>query len=360
MNSPRSPVLPALALAVLLVSAVLGACTGLSRDVNQALPEFLRSEPGEEEMVIFQKVRSARDYSPEDLAAQNAQVDAIAALKNEGNWSEAIDRIEDFLEQYPVSRHDAKVRFWLGQCHYEDDSWGRAFPAWRELSVLHPVSDYNASLIETLYYMGKEYLAGNRSSFFGIFSRRSEGERVLNHLIETFPSSARAADAQWLLARYNLEEEQWAKAAASFQFLVDQYSNSEWYEPGLYCLAYSQYRQVKGAAYDPAMMKRAKEAFDLYLSKATSGLWREEASLIRGELEELQAAHVLTIAEWYLDQGKPYSARYYLVNVTTRFPLSVAAARAREIMPSVAAVTEGEEIPAAEAELAPPPGGPNP
>lgn len=312
---------------------IMTGCTGLGREINQALPEFLRSDPGQEEMAIFRQVRQAREWTEEDLAEQDRQVSEIARLRTEGDWDEAIDRIEDYLEQFPVSRHDENIRYWQGDSRYQNDEWERAYDAWREFTLLHPVSDYNLGLTDTLYLIGKDFLAGNRSSFFGLFSRRGIGLKVLNHLIESFPSSPRAADAQWLLAQYHVEEEEWAEAEAAFEFIVDQYEASEWYQPSLYYVAYCRYRQVKGAAYDPEMMRKAKEGFELYLATAEEGSWRKEAHEIATQLEELRAEHVLGIGEWYMGQGKPYSARYYLMAVMTRFPTSAAAERAKQLLP---------------------------
>ena len=64
----RKPVL--CALAVLLAFAAVG-CKNISRRFNQALPEFLRAEPGAVEMKIFAEVRQARDWTPEELKALN-------------------------------------------------------------------------------------------------------------------------------------------------------------------------------------------------------------------------------------------------------------------------------------------------
>ena len=335
---------PILIFALMLMST---GCTGLSREVNQALPEFLRSEPGEAEMEIFRQVRQAREWSEEDLAEQDRLVERIGSLREQKEWSDAIDLLEEYVEQYAVSRHDEKVRYWLGDCNFQDDEWERAFNAWRDFSLLHPVSDYNPGLTESLFLIGKEYLSGGRSSFFGIFSNRGVGKRVLNHLIESFPSSPRAADAQWTLARYYLDEEEWPDAEAAFAFIVEQYEGSDWYQASLYYVAYTRYRQVKGDTYDPETMRQAQADFGRYLAQAPEGEWRGQAQAIIAELEDLRARSLLNVGEWYLDQGKPYSARYYFMATITRFPNSKAAGRAKALLPETPAPETGEVKPAA-------------
>jgi len=329
-------------LAPLALLITLTGCTGLSREINQALPDFLRSDPGEAEMAIFRQVRQAREWSDEDLAEQDRLVAEIAALRGEKEWSDAVDHIDEYLEQFAVSRHDEKVRYWLGDCQFQGDEWERAFNSWRDFTLLHPVSDYNVGLTETIYLIGREFLAGNRSRFFGIFTRTGVGLRILNHLIESFPSSPRAADAQWTLAQYHVKDEAWPDAEAGFAFIVEQYEASEWYHPSLYYLAYTRYRQVKGQKYDPEMMRRAQADFETYLARSPDGAWRSDAEEITQELEELRAGSILNVGEWYLDQGKPYSARYYLMATITRFPTSAAAARAKVLLPQTPAPAAGE------------------
>ncbi len=320
-------------LVLLALVPVLTGCSGLSREINQALPEFLRSEPGEEEMKIFRDVSRARGWTEDDLVEQDRAVEDVRQFRKNRNWDDAVDRIEEYLEAFPVSRHDENMRFWLGDSRYQDDQWQQAYAAWREFSLLYPLSDYSLGLTETLYSMGQAFLSGERSGFLGIFSRKGVGVKILNHIVEAYPAMPRAPDAQWSLAQYHVKEEEWAEGEAAFHFIVDQYEPSEWYQPALYYVAYCRYRQVKGPAQDPQMMLRAQESFERYLTLVPDGEWREDAGRIAAQLEELRAEHLLGIGEWYLGQGKPYTARFYLTSVVTRFPQSESAKRARELLP---------------------------
>ncbi len=323
---------------LLIISAILlvGGCRSLNRELNQALPGFLRADPGKEEMEIFAKVRQSREWSEEDLARQKEIFDAAKAALDEGRAEEAGDLFEDYLEQYPSSVYDEAARYSLGESHYLDDDYDAAHEAFRDFAAVYPVSGLGSKVVELQYKMGIEFIEGRRSTFFGIFSQRTSGERILNHVVETFPRSRRAADSQWALGRFAMdEEEDWPKAESAFRFLAEQYKTSEWYEPALFDAAYSTYRQVKGDVYDPLTMKRAEEAFQRYLREAPKGANRTEAEAVLLEVEGLRARQLLNVAEWYLKEGKEYSARFYLAKVRDVYPRSEAAETARQLMAEI-------------------------
>ncbi len=316
--------------ALVLAAAALAGCRGLSREFNQSLPEFIRADPGAEEMEIFAKIRQTRDWTEEDLNRQKELFDAALGAYEEGRYDEAADLIEEFLEQYPGSVYDERARFVMGDAHFRDDEWGHAFTVSKDFAALYPVSIYGPQVMETEYAMGKDYIEGRRATFFGIFTQRGTGEKIMNHIVEAFPSGARAPDAQWALGRYYMEDDDWVKARTAFQYLADHYRTSEWYAPSLYYAAYCAYRRVKGTVYDPRVVAESKIAFETYLREAPDGPWRADAEAIASELEETQAAHLYEVGDWYVGQGKEYTARYYFLKVVTLHPRTGAAVPAQK------------------------------
>lgn len=317
---------------IILLPAFCCACSGLGREFNQALPEFMRSDPGAKEKEIYANVRRAREWSEAELADQRRLFEQAREAFRDGRHDEAASLLEDYLERYPVSSRDEQVRFLLGRSHYEDDEYQAAFSAFKDFAELYVVSDHTSEVMEYEYRMGKDFIEGNRSILFGIISNRGRGEEILNHVVERFPNGERAPDAQWLLSRYYMKEESWEKAAGAFGFLADNYPDSEWFGAARYYQAYGLYRQVKGPQYDPGIIRRAREAFEAYLRQVPEGAWREDAVTLRDQLERMEAEHLLLVGEWYLDQGRPYSARYYFESTRVRFPGTPAAERARELL----------------------------
>jgi outer membrane protein assembly factor BamD (BamD/ComL family) len=325
---------------LLIVVIASPACRSLGRDINNALPAFLRAEPGKEEMAIFAKVRASREWSEEDLARQK-------------------ELFEDYLDQYPTSVYDEAARYHLGEAHFLDDDYHAAAAAFRDFAAVYPVSALVPKVAELQYTMGLAFIEGRRSTFLGIFSNRGAGVTILTELVETFPRSARAADAQWALARHYMDhEEDWPRARRAFRFLSDRYRTSPWYKAALFDEGYAIYRQVKGAVYDPQLMKDAQAAFERYLREAPEGDLAGQARGIATEMEDLQASHLLEVGNWYVAQGKEYTSRFYFVKARALFPRSPAAAEAERALLELGPLAPAPAPPAPPAEEAAPGAGP--
>ena len=310
------------------LALLCASCSGLGREVNQALPGFLRADPGAKEMAIFEEVRRSREWSESDLADQAERAASIEELRQAEDYDSVVVQAEEYLEIYPGSTRDEEMRFQIAEALYNDDDWRSAFRRYREFSTLYPVSGRGPEVVERLYEMGTSYLEGEQDNFLGIFSMKGTGEDVLEHLIETYPRSARSVDAQYTLGRYRMDNEDWVRAQADFEFLAEQYPKSEWRGSSLFYDAYCRYRQVKGAVYDPVTMANAQRSFERYLAQVEDGEFADDSRQLVTELLELQAEHLYEIGDWYVGQGKAYSARYYFMSCSTRFPGTQSAQRA--------------------------------
>jgi outer membrane protein assembly factor BamD (BamD/ComL family) len=328
------------------------ACRSLSRDFNQALPGIFRSEPGAEEYERLAVLKRGRvEATPEEVALRKERYGAAKATYAEGNYGDAADLFEDFLDEFPGTEFDEEGRFLWGESHYKDGDFGAAYAAFKSFTTNYPVSTYGPTVEERVYDVGRDYLDGNQSAFFGIFTNRGKGVEILDYLVETYPNADRADDAKWLVARYRLDDEDWEKAAPQFDFLVKQYPQSEWAPASKWFSAYCRYRRVKGERYDPLLIEESRKRFVEYLAENPQGEWRAQAEEIVAELDLTAAERTLNIGLWYLDQDKPYSARFYFLRVTKLWPGSNAAKRAEALYAEVAGAepeTPEEELRLAE------------
>jgi outer membrane protein assembly factor BamD (BamD/ComL family) len=328
---------------VLLLAVAFSGCSSVSRRITSGLPDWLVPAPGAEESTRLRELLLTKEWTEEEIATQRAEVDAIEALYGEEEYSDAVDRIEAFLEQYPSTDFDERLRYLLGMANYRDDDLKAAFRNFREFSDLYVVSDYYDEIMEVVYGIGKEYIEGEHSAFFGIFPNKGTGERMLNFVVERFPTGRRAPDAQWLVATYYFEDEGWLRADAAYKYLAETWPDSPWAAPSLYNSAYAKYRLVKGVVYDPLSMERARKAFETYIEKVPDGPERGTATKLKDELVSREASHLLSIAEWYIGQDKAYSSRLYLNELRARFPQSAQAKRARELLAQT--LPAGEVLP---------------
>ncbi len=340
--------------ALLLIGLVgFQACGSFGRKVNQALPEWMRTEPGAEEKERLVHLRKRVEASPEEKAARAAAFAEAKADYDAENWSAAGDKLESFLSDFPASEFDEEGRFLWGEARYREEEQVEAFAAYKSYALNYPVSNRAPIVEERLYTMGKDYIEGKHETFFGIFSNTGRGEDMLKYIVQTFPNSERADDAQWLLGQYYTQEEDWEKAVPAYDYLVKVYKGSEWYPAARYHSAYSRYRRVKGNYYDQVVVTEARQQFASYVADFPGGEWRADAERIITELDRIAAEKILLIGQWYMSQDKPYSARYYFLRCKALYPDSAAAATAMEHFREVAdAVPEGDDAAIIEAEEA--------
>ncbi len=326
---------------LLLLLPFFASCRSLSREVNSALPDFLRASPGGEEMKLFKELHEGRAWSADDLERQDRLRSDIVQVYQSGDWEECGELVRGYIDDFAISRHDQELRFLLADSLYRDDEWDLSFDAFKEYLALYPVSSWSEPSMQIIYRMGLECIEGRRSAFLGIFGRRAKGVEMLRNLVETFPGGGRAADAQWALARYSMHEGDHVAAVEEFGVLVERWPESEWNAAALYYAAWCRYRLIKGEAYDGATMEQARDSFERYLREARHQGWADEARAALGEIVELEAQHQLTVAEWYLGMEKPWAARYWLTKLTVLHGSTAAGQRAKvllDMLPGAAVV----------------------
>ncbi len=322
---------------LLLLPAGLAGCSGLGREINEALPEFMQYDPGREEEERLGAVRRWREASPEEVAAQKSAWDEAVAFHAAENYEEAGKALEAYLENYPEAAFDRNARWLLGDTRMKLDDYDGAFAALKGYVERYPVSDLSAEIAAREYAMGLEYLSGRRSTFFGIFSHESTGIEILKHVVESFPRGATADDAQWAIANWYLDDEDWEEAWGAFTLLVERFPDSEWRGAAQYRRAYAHYRMVKGIVYDIETIEAARDEFLAYLNDNPEGDRVVEAREKVDLLYEMICEKDVRIGDWYIGQGKPGAARFYLERAARRTPPARASGEARALLDGLGA-----------------------
>ena len=323
-----------------VILGVMPGCSGLGRDFNQALPEFLRSEAGADEIQRIESRRRVFQRSAEEKARAKELFNEAEGFFSEERWEAAIDTYVGFLEAYPETEDDALARYHLIQAHLGDDNYTEARKALAELIRRHPVSPYNNEVEEIAFDMAESYLAGEQDAF--IFSKKSEGVKILRSLVTFFPNGRFTDDAYWKLGNYAMEETDWRDARGSFQAIIDQHTDSPWSSRAQYNLAISKFEQVKGEVYDEKTMLTAVEDFQNYLEGYPEGDRRTEAAENIARLEDLLAQKQIAIADWYLGQDEPGAARLYLSYCLAVYGETPSAPEARALLETLPEIGPGD------------------
>lgn len=206
-----------------------------------------------------ERERLRADYAQTlgDLTAREAEL-------REGS----ISRFEAFLARYPAGEYTPHVMFRLGELYFEvaEEDYLRASMAHnRALETLDPTSadvptppaeDYGKSiaLYERIvrdypgyqYADGAYYMLGFCRGRVDALQYDPEGSRdMYAALVERFPTSKFASDANLRLGEYYFNKDQLDAAIVHYQRVVDEGKESRVYDQGLYKLAWSRYRKAQ-------------------------------------------------------------------------------------------------------------------
>ena len=113
--------LPALTLLLLLPS-----CGSFGRKFNQGLPEFLRSDPGADELARYRERVRVLKRTKEEADEARVAFERCRDFFDEGDYENANTALVDYLKQYPDTTDDKEARFLLIKARLGDEAAGRA------------------------------------------------------------------------------------------------------------------------------------------------------------------------------------------------------------------------------------------
>lgn len=361
----------------LALLACCGGCRSLGREVNEALPEFLRFDPGKEELERYRRRIQVMNRTEEEKAAAEASWQKAKAYYDDGEWYDAAQALQDFLEAFPDTPHDKEARFLLVRAQRNRNKADDALRAIKSFVANYPISEYNDEIEREMHQLAVEYIEGKHDFF--IFGSKKKGVDLLELMVLNFPAGKLADEAQWELGNYQMREENWIEAGEAFEKFVDRrpadqlaspsnvgdpdrfadpdlaarYPYSKWTARATYNRALCRLATVKGADYDEVTIVSTMQDFRNYLDRFPEGDRREEAEGHIAFLREMHGDKQLRIARWYRGQGFDQSARFYLLKTIENHPDTAAAVKAEKLLAEIPADYEDpfEDAPEPPADL---------
>ena len=142
----------------------------------------------------------------------------------------------------------------------------------------------------------------------------------LQRVVNNFPGSRFAPDAQYHLAEAYFCSKDYVNAVFEYQRLIDTYPSSEWVADAQYKIAESYFKQSRRAELDQAETRNALDHYRAFLEdnpqSPLADKARERISQCRGKL----ARKLLLAARLYRRQGYLEAARRYYKQVLTDYP----------------------------------------
>lgn len=109
----------------------------------------------------------------------------------EKDFDGALERFSEFLTQYPTSKLAPNAQYWIGECYFGKNEYGRAIAAYEQVKAIDPASE---KVPAALFKKGLAYLA---------LKDRKKASAALTQVVEVFPKSPEAGKAREKLAQLN-------------------------------------------------------------------------------------------------------------------------------------------------------------
>ena len=140
----------------------------------------------------------------------------------------------------------------------------------------------------------------------------------LKHFFNRYPGSHWIDDAQFYFAESYYQTGAYTEALSEFQFLLNNFSNSEFSEKGFLRKAQCLEKMAPIPQRDQTLTKEALKAYEEFITKYPYSKHLEEAKESKKSAEERINQKMLEIGETYIKMGIKESAVIYLTRVSEK------------------------------------------
>lgn len=262
--------------------------------------------------------------NPEGASQDSAeeQYDYAMQFYKEKNLDEALKQLENLIKKYPAARVAAEAQYRRATIYEEKGDFWRAFQTYRDLVESYPHSDRIEEVMEREFKIGNVFFSGKKAKFMGleILPSLPRAAQIFEHIVATSPYGSYGDEAQFRLGLTRKKSGQFAKAMESFQYLIEQYPESEFIPEARYQLAESSFLNSAASFRDERALDQAAANVDKYLSRYGTSEEAEKAAKLRQAIDEKNAEKNFIIGHYYEKQKHLESALIYYTDVAKRYP----------------------------------------
>jgi outer membrane protein assembly factor BamD (BamD/ComL family) len=258
-------------------------------------------------------------------------LDSAVDAYESGDFEDAAHLASFIVDERPDSVEAEDALFFAAEASLRDEEPKKAFLFYKELILRFPATRRSRIVAERDFSIGEAFFTEG-TGFFGFLKVRGYGVRVMNHLLDYFPTSDLADDAQMAIGEYYFSREDFTTAAESYEQVLEAYPLSEWAERAVFLTGKSYFRLNKGYSYDREFLLRSIQYLRHYLDRYPEGTYLEECKWFLADAGDRMARKELEIATFYLDQDQERGGRIHLSNVVLLFPETDASDLARTML----------------------------
>ncbi len=269
----------------------------------------------------FEKIPKIRPEKAEKLCQESEK--KILAKK----YKEAVFLCHQVIRSTKNPLLLGKAHYLIGLAYQKLGNFEESLKYYRIVERKYAESKEARLALEGIYEIGSAWIHGRQKSFLFFFTSedREKGVEILKNLVEKYPylrssdGKLLADDIYFSLGELYYKWEDYIKARAYYQKVLDLYKEGEWKDLAAYKIAMSYLQERDLPEYDQSSWKNARKKFEEYLVRFPKGDYAQKAREWIQQINEALAGQDYRIGEYYYDQDQPLAAAIYFLAVTKEY-----------------------------------------
>lgn len=276
---------------------------------------------------------------PSTTAANNAEAAALLQQARDyeaaGDYNRAMTTYRTVVKRFAVSPSAPAAQFRVAELLEQSGNNNRAFEAYQKLVQDYPQSREFDRAITAQLAIADETMQRRRYE---------RAEEMYNSILGAAPYAKFAPAAQFKLGQAFESRNEYDKAIAAYQMILDRYGSSDYADDALYQIGFVQLSEAQSRSKDLSAAVDAKNTFEEFLMEYPRS---EKAAQARENLERMtgrEATDILSIAKFYDRGNNPRAAVIYYGDLVRRQPGSEDAKLAGDRIEEIRATFGDEEL----------------
>lgn len=309
-----APAMPRAARIMILAAAVLALAGDQARSAQES--EFINGK-----WVIVQ---------PPPAGTPTGDLAVIRKLVADDEAGYAVAEAKKFLRKYPDEPAREEVMNLAGLAEFNAGRYFQAFEWYKRQWDEFPSGRLSERALQKEMEIAEAFLGGKKRVVAGVvpLPARSEGQDILNRIVEQAPGSVIAETAMIRLAADHEDHKEYPEAAAAYDRFLQLFPKSAKFKDVTLSAANATYLSYRGRQYDITPLIEAQQRYktfnQLYPQSATANNVPAILSAINSQRAEAEFAS----AELYERTGQPAAAAYYYKLVRDQYQDTQWAAKA--------------------------------
>ncbi len=254
------------------------------------------------------------------------------ALEAKGDFSKALSRYQDLVDDYPDSSLAPDAQFRIGVCLEENDDLYEAFQTYQSLLVNYPGKGNLGDILSRQYRIGEAFLNGRKRNFLFLPIRSGLGtaQEIFRTVVSNAAFSKVSPRAQYGLAQALYEQGDYEEAITEYEQVLANYPGTEVIPLALFKIGECYYQIALRADYDQKEVDKAIRYLRKFVQDFPEHRNRPEADELISKLIDLKAEKAYDIALFYEAADSSEGGRLYFQEIIDTYPDSRYALLARE------------------------------